>query len=171
MCLPIFGPMCVCVCGDTPTCTLPHQSVCSDLHPEVAPRRCHPMTGDPIWSSLAWSPLCHWLPCIRCSVLSKHISPVLISQALTLLSPPALPLSLPPSAHILHIFLPHWRMDFSLCLESNHLLLLVLSCYPISIRVTSQWTACRLGHVYLDMYTHVEICSDIVPLWYVCIVC
>ncbi|KAI9526099.1 hypothetical protein NQZ68_002647 [Dissostichus eleginoides] len=51
-------------------------SVCSDLHPKVAPRRCHPMTGDPIWSSLAWSPLCHWLPCIRCSVLSKHISPI-----------------------------------------------------------------------------------------------
>lgn len=80
------------MCANLLMCTPPRRCVFVWICiPAVAPRRCHLTAGDPIWSSLAWRPRCQSLSCKHCSVLSKHILPILISQASTLPPPPPPP--------------------------------------------------------------------------------
>lgn len=135
--------------GGTGVYVPPHQSacvcVCLDLHHAVAPWRCHPTAGGPIWSSLVWGPLCHSLPCKRHSVLSKHISRALISQASTLV--PARTLS-PSLQHISFIFpslTEGWIPVFNQITSPP--VLLCLSCHQISMRATSQGT-CVNRHLH-----------------------
>lgn len=122
------------------------------------------MAGDPIWSSLVWSPPCHSLPRKRRPVLSKHISHGLISRALTLLPPagPSLPLA-PSPQHVSFIFpslAGGWIPVFAL--KSNHLpsCALCLSCHRISMRGTSQWTrACNmLMRAWTRVFRHLHCC-------------
>lgn len=120
------------------------------------------MTGDPIWSSLVWSPLCHSLPCKCSSVLSRHISAVLISQALTL-SPapsPSLPITHPSS---LPPFTGRWIAVFALNGITSPPVLSCLSCQCISMKGNN--APAGPGHVFIGCLTAADylVCFLLFP--------